>query len=87
MQQMHMSHQQYDMAQQQAHQDQQQHYDPHVGHKREAEDADCESLSSIWKPLTTGLICHDLHYVSSRSNASVRTPHGLVVALDLTAFT
>ncbi len=44
MQQMHLSHQQqYDMAQQQAHQDQQQHYDPHVGHKREAEDADCES--------------------------------------------
>ena len=40
-QQMHMSHQQYEIAQQ-AQQDQQQHYEAHVGHKREAEDADCE---------------------------------------------
>ena len=47
MQQLHMSHQQYELAQQQAQQDQQQHYEAHVGHKREAEDADCERPRSL----------------------------------------
>ena len=57
MQQMHMSHQQYDMAQQAAQQDQQQHYEAHVGHKREADDADCERPNF---PLAASLapICH-----------------------------
>jgi hypothetical protein len=40
MQQMHMTHQQYELEQQQA--AQQEHYDAHVGHKRESEDPDCE---------------------------------------------
>ena len=44
MQQMHMAHQQYDLEQQQA--AQQEHYEGHVGHKRESEDPDCECLTS-----------------------------------------
>ena len=69
MQQLHMSHQQqYDMAQQQVLPDQQQHYDPHVGHKREAEDADCESPYPTRKstPSST-LICTGLPISESQS--------------------